>query len=379
MSELNTTKNPTANLRWHLLTTASALALLASVVAGGAASASETDRPTVWLELGGSLQRIGGGEAPFAPDFTINSAGLPLNKVSPLSLQRLPRYAVDGDASISISPQGTDWSFVAAVRYGRSNGAKNLHQQAHYTKKVTNGRAPTDPKYFAFNAPYTNSNHTEVDARESHLILDFSAGKDIGLGLSGGQSGSKLSLGIRYAQFTTNMNTQFYAMPVQYLAPNFYDSTKNWKHSYFADSHIDRSFRGIGPSLSWEGKIKVAGNPETSELSADWGINAAVLFGRQKADGYYQSADHYLKGDPASGGTLTITAKNTPLNHSHKRIVPNLGGFAGVTFKSDNAKVSFGYRADIFFGAMDGGIASRDNRDRAFHGPFAKASIGLGG
>jgi len=379
MSELNTTKNPTADLRWHLLTTASALALLTSVIASGAASASETDRPTVWIELGGSLQRIGGGEDRFAPDFTINNAGLPLNKVSPLSLQRLPRYAVDGDASISFSPQGTDWSFVAAVRYGRSNGEKNLHQQARYTKRLTNGRAPTDPKYLVGNFPYTNSNHTEVNVRESHLILDFSAGKDIGLGLSGGQSGSKLSLGVRYAQFTTNMNTQFYSMPVQYLAPNFYEFSKNWKHSYFADSHIDRSFRGIGPSLSWEGKIKVAGNPEASEITADWGINAAVLFGRQKDDGYYQSVDHYLKGALGSGGTLLITPNNRSLNRSNKRIVPNLGGFAGVTFKSDNAKVSFGYRADIFFGAMDGGLASRDNRDRAFHGPFAKASIGLGG
>lgn len=378
MSELNTTQKTTADLRWRLLTTASALALLTSVITGGEASASETDRPTVWIELGGSLQRIGGGEDRFAPDFTIDNAGRSFNKISPLSLQRLPRYAVDGDASISFSPQGADWDLVAAVRYGRSNGAKNLHQQAHYSKKLNNGRPPTDSKYLSIMVPYTNSNHTEVQTKESHLILDFSAGKDVGLGLSGAAE-SKLSLGLRYAQFTTNMNTQFYSMPMHYFALNFNESTKNRAHSYFAVSHIDRSFRGIGPSLSWEGKIKVAGNPETNELSADWGINAAILFGRQKVDGFYQSADHYLKGDPAFGGTIDITAKNTPLNHSNKRIVPNLGGFAGVTFKSDNAKVSFGYRADIFFGAMDGGLASRDNRDRSFHGPFAKASIGLGG
>ena len=378
MSELNTTKNPSADLRWRLLTTASALALLTSVIAGGDASASETGRPTVWIELGGSLQRIGGTEERFAPDFTINNADLPLTKISPLSLQRLPRYAIDGDSSISISPRGTDWSFVAAVRYGRSNGEKNLHQQAHYVKRLTNGRPPSDSKYLFIDAPYTNSNHTEVQTKESHLVLDFSAGRDVGLGLSGGVE-SKLSLGLRYAQFTTNMNTQFYSMPVQYLAPNFNNYAQNWKHSYFANSHIDRSFRGLGPSLSWEGKIKVAGNPETNELTADWGINAAILFGRQKADGVYQSADHYLKGDPAFGGTLTITPNNRSLNRSNKRIVPNLGGFAGFTFKSDNAKVSFGYRADYFLGAMDGGLASRDNRDRSFHGPFAKASIGLGG
>jgi len=378
MSELNTTKTASADLRWQLLTTASALALLTNIVAGGDATASEADRPTVWIELGGALQRIGGTEERFAPDFTTNNADLSFNEVSPLSLQRLPRYAVDGDTSISISPRGTDWSFVAAVRYGRSNGEKSLHQQAHYVKRLTNGRLPSDSKYLFIDAPYTNSNHTEVDARETHLVLDFRAGKDVGLGLSGGIE-SKLSLGVRYAQFTTNMNTQFYSMPVQYLAPNFNEGSKNWKHSYFADSHVDRSFHGIGPSLSWEGKIKVAGNREANELSADWGINAAILFGRQKADGYFQSADHYLKGQPGFGGTVTVTPNNRSLNRSNKRIVPNFGGFAGVSFKSDNAKVSFGYRADFFLGAMDGGLASRDNRDRSFHGPFAKASIGLGG
>jgi hypothetical protein len=44
-----------------------------------------------------------------------------------------------------------------------------------------------------------------------------------------------------------------------------------------------------------------------------------------------------------------------------------------------NAKVSFGYRADVFFGAVDGGGDMRKTFDRSFHGPFATISIGLGG
>ena len=40
-------------------------------------------------------------------------------------------------------------------------------------------------------------------------------------------------------------------------------------------------------------------------------------------------------------------------------IVPNLGGFAGVSYCFPDAKLSLGYRADFFFGAMDGGIDTR--------------------
>jgi hypothetical protein len=58
-------------------------------------------------------------------------------------------------------------------------------------------------------------------------------------------------------------------------------------------------------------------------------------------------------------------------------VVPNIGGFAGVSLKFPNAKISFGYRADLFLGAMDGGIDTRDSRDRMFYGPFASIAVGL--
>ncbi len=51
MSELINTQSR-RNIRWHLLTTVSALSL--TVVASGNAYAS--DKPTVWIELGGQLR-----------------------------------------------------------------------------------------------------------------------------------------------------------------------------------------------------------------------------------------------------------------------------------------------------------------------------------
>jgi hypothetical protein len=59
--------------------------------------------------------------------------------------------------------------------------------------------------------------------------------------------------------------------------------------------------------------------------------------------------------------------------------VPNLGGFAGVSYRYNNAKISFGYRADLFFGAIDGGIDHRHSETLNMGGPFANISFGLGG
>ena len=59
--------------------------------------------------------------------------------------------------------------------------------------------------------------------------------------------------------------------------------------------------------------------------------------------------------------------------------IPNVGGFAGVSFRYANAKVSFGYRGDFFFNAMDTGWDTRKSSTVGFYGPFATISIGLGG
>jgi hypothetical protein len=67
------------------------------------------------------------------------------------------------------------------------------------------------------------------------------------------------------------------------------------------------------------------------------------------------------------------------MERSRSVVVPNVGGFVGMSLRFPNAKVSLGYRIDAFFGAMDGGIDTRKTYDRDFYGPFATISIGLGG
>jgi hypothetical protein len=59
--------------------------------------------------------------------------------------------------------------------------------------------------------------------------------------------------------------------------------------------------------------------------------------------------------------------------------VPNIGAHIGLSYQYRNAKLSFGYRSDEFFGAMDGGQYTQDRFNRGFHGAYMNVSIGLGG
>ena len=67
-----------------------------------------------------------------------------------------------------------------------------------------------------------------------------------------------------------------------------------------------------------------------------------------------------------------------PVNRSRSVTVPKLGGYAGLSWQTDHAKVSLGYRYDAFLDAMDMGIDARKTSDMTFQGPYASISFGLG-
>ena len=199
---------------------------------------------------------------------------------------------------------------------------------------------------------------------ERHEVLDFKVGKDVGLGLFGNGT-SVFSAGLRYAQFKSNMNVQMASQPTN--APYGYNR-------YTVSFAAERSFTGIGPSLSWDASAPFAGRPETGLISFDWGVNAALLFGRQKLN-----ARHETKGARGYGvGYVTGYDHTASPARSKSVSVPNLGGFAGLSVRYAAAKFSFGYRADMFFGAVDAGIDTAKKEDRGFYGPFASISFGLG-
>ena len=404
MSEL-IQKNEHHDFRWKLLSGASALALVGYVATVPVAQAEENDRPTVWIELGGQLSRWENSQEAYAPPF---AALTPSNLSRPQTFEKPPQYGVDESASLLFRPKDSDWTFFASVRYGRSGNSKKVHQQSNpdnYTAYVKihrsrNGRVRDFKNYYTKYPLSPRFVDVAAKQSESHTLLDFQAGKDLGIGLFGRNAASTLNVGVRFAQFTSKSRIKLRENPdwqfkthitTFHTSYTYYSSHYSLQrtiknvyqpfHSFAGSFLASRSFDGLGPSISWNSSELVAGNPERGSLTLDWGLNAALLFGRQKVNVHHQTTGRF-HSTYAAGTSLPITYQR-PANPDHTRsrsvIVPNIGAFAGFSVKYPNAKVSFGYKADFFFGAMDGGIDVRRTEDIGFHGPYASVSIGLGG
>jgi hypothetical protein len=381
MSEL--AQYNTRNFRWQLLITVSALALSGSIYAADIARASDDDHPTVWLELGGLLDRVGEHRDPYLPDFT--AVGVEQGLMGARGLQETPRFASGGQVAISFKPEAVAWDFSVALRYGRSNANRHRHQQS---------TVPVVYLPSGYPLPLQGKNHNQTVAQtadyaarigESHTIIDFVSGRDIGIGRH--SSLSHIGFGVRFAQFTENSNVKLLADPDPHFGskyvPPLHTSAPilRYYQSYKARAEIKHSFNGIGPSVVWTGSALLEGtNSDRAGLTIDWGINASLLIGRQKAHIHHQTTGAaykaYFFGTPAHVDHYTNVVN---LNRTRSLVVPNVGALAGLSFRFPNAKVSLGYRADFFFGAMDAGIDTRHTADMSYHGPFASISVGLGG
>jgi len=384
MSELMNAQTGNGDFRPHLLASVSATVLLVAVTAAPSVKAREdADRPTVWIELGGQLENVSGSDGRFvSPIMLADPQPTVIGPVAPINVQRPPRYAVGEEGRLSFQPQNSGFVFSASLRYGRSTGHKHAHNQSIAT-------LPTYPPSKAgLNFPPHAAMYADAKSRhdESHLVLDFQVGKDVGLGLFGKDGAGTINAGVRIAQLVSHSTATFSARP----SVTFYKSKKDLSRyglgtkyyirtSFYQNllkGHADRSFHGIGPSLSLDASVPIAGEQESVGLALDWGIDGAVLFGRQKANIVHNTAAYHMT---TKAVYHPVYQAGNPRNQSRSIIVPNVGGFAALTFKFPNSKVSFGYRGDFFFGAMDTGIDVANRTTVGFHGPYATISIGLGG
>jgi iron complex outermembrane recepter protein len=403
MSELINTRKTATNFRWQLLASVSAIALIGFVYEADLAMAADTDsdRPLVWIELGGQLSRLIDGQETFAPAFP-NSPPRPSILEPSQKLDGPPHFAIDEEAKLSFQPDNSDWVLSASVRFGRSANSKHAHQQTNphaftkyfYTSNATyQGGIPHRNKNKQVNTPQNAKfADTLVENRGQHLIADFQAGKDVGLGMFGKGGSSTINLGVRFAQFSAKSNIAIKSNPdwkfhykyfPSLVGPNLPSSkvvTGSIFHSNAANLVATRQFHGVGPSLSWNASVPILGVQQDSQVIFDWGINAAVLFGRQRT-----RVDHHAMGQYHPAGKYVhphVTYAPPPvvdLTRARTVTVPNVGGFAGLSFRYANAKISAGYRADLFFGAMDGGIDTAKKENVGFYGPFASVSVGIGG
>src|SRR5580692_2640517 len=385
MSELIQKNNNRAVIRWKLLTSASALALTAAVSTIDAAEAQDADRPPVWIELGGQFDQFSGQGSPFAPSFVNTTDWAADGLRSPAGIQIMHIFSIGGDANISFQPTDSDWIFSASVRYGRANGHKFVHQQK---TQVSRFQLPGHfgSKYFTKTAPGSYA-QTSATKSESHFIADFQAGKDVGLGMFGRDGTSVFGVGVRFARLSEKAQAALYDRPgVRFVPGTFLGSpfpTVNNYHHYFATAQRAASFHGVGPSISWNASAPIVGKASGGEITIDWGANAAMLFGRQQAKAHHHTTGRYYylsgTGKYQHRKTAALSPNAGHRTQSRSIIVPNLGGFAGLSFRYSDAKISFGYRADMFFNAMDVGFETRKSENVGFYGPFATISVGLGG
>src|SRR6185437_4184068 len=263
----------------------------------------------------------------------------------------------------------------------------HLRQQSYPTQPIIPTLGYGTVPVFQRALPFSD---VEARSSESHTVLDFQVGRDIGVGLLGSGTRSTFNLGVRFAQFGSRSNVAFKSDPDAHPTFKYFPNGAKIVrgaiyHSNAAAESAIRNFHGVGPSIAWSASAGIAGTNEEGKILLDWGVNAAVLFGRQKAVVHHQTTALYHHGaypQARSGYSYRSTLyRNAPPDRvrSHSVVVPNIGGFAGLSFRYDTAKVSFGYRGDFFFGAMDGGIDARKTYNRNFYGPFATVSIGLGG
>ena len=362
---------------------------------------ADNGKPPLWIEVGGGLDRLNGGQETFAPAFLSERPAIfePSQK-----FEKMPAYGLDEDAKISFQPEGSDWVLSAAIRYGHTATNRHFHQQTNnpgtFATHLCGSCGTVSVQYSGVRFA-----DTVVQDSEKHLLLDFQAGKDVGLGMFGEQDGSSVvDLGVRIAQFNDKSNIALKSDPdwqprnvyLKYFHKNFPAGGSH--HSNAAEFDARRSFHGIGPSVSWNVSAPVAGDSQNGEVTVDWGVNAAVLFGRQMARTHHQTATSYVcrnfrgllgpchgvyysfdGGQPHAFEYYSHHQQSASANRRRMVTVPNVGGFIGISMKYNNAKISFGYRADEFFGAMDGGIDTQKSKNVGFFGPFANVSIGIGG
>jgi|HubBroStandDraft_2_1064218.scaffolds.fasta_scaffold22209_2 hypothetical protein len=371
MSEQRTQHNVQKLRRW-LLATASALALAGSILNVVDAADVDADHPVLWIEIGGQLTRMDDQSQRLAPPFftSLTHAGFD----SPIPFEKAPLYSIDENGKVSFQPSDSGWILSASIRYGRNGKNVDNHQQTNNLFGYLNIHNPSGARHRYENVSASSS--------ETHEILDFTIGKDVGLGVFGSAGSSILGGGIRFAQFHYKSSVAVYADP-DYTWTQVSGPPQKYFHNYDAKAKNRMSFTGVGPSLSWDASVPLHGNIQNGQITFDWGLNGAVLFGRQKSQGFNEAKGVLDTGVNISFLNLFYHTTHYTRPHSHSRsrmvTVPNIGAMAGISFRYGAAKISLGYNADLFFGAMDGGIDTARKENVGFYGPFAAISVGLGG
>ena len=229
-----------------------------------------------------------------------------------------PASAFNGTMALGYRPAGSPWSID--LKYNRERSKTTRHNESSST-----GRP-----YRAYEA-----------SRETHDVLDFEVGRDVGLGQRLSKTAkARVKLGIRFARFSaTSRFTGHYTSYGVWLTPYDFDRKSR--------------FRGVGPSFGLEASFKLGNN---WSLGIDG--SAAALYGQQ-----VYKTNFWGK---------TSTRKKT--------LAFNFTGSVGVSYKLPDSPVIFtaGYKADSWLNAIRAEKSPGQEAaiNRLYHGPFLRVTIG---
>src|SRR5262249_44950029 len=155
-------------------------------------------------------------------------------------------YSIDGKAALKFEPKGSDWAFTVSVRYGRANSSKQEHHQSYPTQPFVGYLRfyRTRPDYAVHNTNFLKhypkaARFTDAKTKEDeeYAIVDFQAGKDVGLGLLGRDATSTLNFGVRIAQFRSTSRAALKENPDWKFEPRITSFQSSY---YFGGRHAYR-------------------------------------------------------------------------------------------------------------------------------------------
>lgn len=293
--------------------------------------------------------------------------------VALIGLVQVPSAAQAGDNSMA----GSDWHLTLDVvgQYTLNSGGRTIYGDPNFLSNPTVGLSDGGDGYLAFNLTKgdwvyglsfnygrTTNSHAgfsysypyypyfygsgEVRHNESHKIVDFTVGKDVGLGMFGREGSSVVSLGIEWANFAADTAGTFAYGDKYYYATPY-------------PREIHRRFNGIGPVISWNASTPI-GDPG-SHLSLNWGVMGSVLF-----------------------GTRTTYGVNAFPPRKDGGSVPRASGYLGVGWTSPDCPYAFsvGYGIQSSWGVFDGNFDDDGDENsfrvnRLSHGPYVDLTLHL--
>lgn len=239
----------------------------------------------------------------------------------PFGNEQLIRLRNNGvDYFGGLTAQSGDWFFSLQANYGRTGNSHAVFDESRQYSK------------------YTARDLGEASSFNSHINLDFTVGRDVGLGMFGLEGTSIISAGVQYAHFISSTVSTF-----QYY------------HKYGVENafarQLDRQFWGIGPIISWQASTPIV--PE-SHISLDWGVNAALLMGRRSFE---------VDGEVVRHNSVAL---------------PQVGGYLGFGFQFPGTpfNLTAGYSVMATFDALDSGYSSAGpHNTQVSFGPYVGTYI----